>query len=70
VVEIKVLKDAHLKVLLSDDHRFISGVMWRHTSHPAIVQNARVDIVFRPEISSFRDTIELQANLQAVEASA
>jgi single-stranded-DNA-specific exonuclease len=69
VVEIKVLKDAHLKVLLSDGSRFISGLMWRHTSHPALVPNAKVDIVFRPEISSFRDTVELQANLQAIEAA-
>jgi hypothetical protein len=43
--------------------------MWRHTSHPALVPNAKVDIVFRPEISSFRDTVELQANLQAIEAA-
>jgi single-stranded-DNA-specific exonuclease len=68
VVDVKILKDAHLKVLLSDGQRFISGLMWRHTSHPALTPNAKVDIVFRPEISSFRDSVELQANLQAVEA--
>jgi hypothetical protein len=58
-----------LKTLLSDGKRFISGVMWRQTSHPALTPNSYVDIVFRPEVSTYQGTTELQANLQAVEAS-
>ena len=69
VVEVRVLKEAHLKVLLSDGHRFISGVMWRQSSHPALRLNEQVDIVCRPEVSSFNGTTELQANIQAVESS-
>jgi single-stranded-DNA-specific exonuclease len=69
VVEVRDLKGAHLKALLSDGKRFISGVMWRQPSHPALRPNAYVDVVFRPEVSTYAGTTELQANLQAVEAS-
>jgi single-stranded-DNA-specific exonuclease len=69
VVEVRDIKGAHLKTVLSDGKRFISGVMWRQTSHPALRPNSYVDIVFRPEVSTYQGTTELQANLQAVEAS-
>jgi single-stranded-DNA-specific exonuclease len=69
VVEVRDIKGAHLKTLLSDGKRFISGVMWRQTSHPALTPNSYVDIVFRPEVSTYQGTTELQANLQAIEAS-
>jgi len=69
VVEVRDIKGAHLKVLLSDGKRFLQGIMWRQTSHPAIRPNAYVDIVFRPETNTYNGTTELQANLQAVEAA-
>ena len=53
--------------LFSDGKRFISGVMWRQPSHPALRPNNSVDIVCRPEINTFNGTVELQANLQAVQ---
>lgn len=68
VKEIKVLKDAHLKVLLSDGKRFITGLMWRHTSHPALIVGSRVSIACKPDINSFNGSNEVQAILQAVEA--
>ena len=43
--------------------------MWRQTSHPALKPNNFVDIVFRPEVSTYGGTTELQANLQAIELS-
>jgi single-stranded-DNA-specific exonuclease len=67
VVEVKQLKGLHLKALFSDGKRFISGVMWRQPSHPSLKPNNQVDIVCRPEVSTFNGTIELQANLQAVQ---
>lgn len=69
VVEVRDIKGAHLKTLLSDGKRFIQGIMWRQTSHPALKPNSYVDIVFRPEVSTYQGTTELQANLQAIEAS-
>lgn len=69
VVEVKQLKGLHLKALFSDGKRFISGVMWRQPSHPSLKPNNQVDIVCRPEVSTFNGTIELQANLQAVQNS-
>ncbi len=70
VVEVRPLSQGqHLKALFSDGKRFISGVMWRQPSHPALRPNSSVDIVFRPEINTFNGTVELQANLQAVQAA-
>ncbi len=69
VVDVRDIKGAHLKATFSDGKRFIQGVMWRQPSHPALVPNNYVDIVFRPEVSTYGGTTELQANLQAVESS-
>lgn len=68
VVEVKTLKDAHTKALLTDGYRYISAIMWRQKSHPALVLKGVVDVVFRPEASSWNGTTELQANVQAVQA--
>jgi len=67
VIDVKDIKGAHLKVHLSDGKRHISGLMWRTTEHPAIYPHAKVNIAFRPEISSFNGIEEVQATLQAVE---
>ena len=69
VVEVRDLKGAHLKALLSDGKRFISGVMWRQPSHPDLRPNNMVDVVCRPEINTFNGTVEIQANLQAVQGA-
>jgi single-stranded-DNA-specific exonuclease len=67
VKEVRVLKDAHLKVLLSDGRRFIIGLMWRQTSHPALQIGKRVQIACKPDVNTFNGSLELQATLQAVE---
>jgi single-stranded-DNA-specific exonuclease len=69
VVEVKDIKGAHLKTVFSDGKRFLAGVMWRQTSHPALYPNATVDIAFRPDINTYGGNSELQATLQAVELS-
>lgn len=67
VKEVRVLKDAHLKVVLSNGKRFITGLMWRQTSHPALEVGKRVDIACKPDINTYGGNQELQATLQAVE---
>lgn len=67
VKEVKVLKEAHLKVLLSDGRRFITGLMWRQPSHPALQPGKKVQIACKPDINTFNGSMELQATLQAVE---
>jgi single-stranded-DNA-specific exonuclease len=67
VKEVRVLKDAHLKVVLSDGRRFITGLMWRQTSHPALQVGKRVRIACKPDVNTFNGSVELQATLQAVE---
>lgn len=67
VKDVKVLKDAHLKILFSDGKRFVTGVMWRQTSHPSLTVNNYVNIACKPDVSTYGGSLELQANLQAVE---
>jgi len=67
VTEIRVLKNAHLKVMLTDGERYLTGLMWRRTEHPALFPGAKVDIAFRPDVNSFRGSKEIQAIIQAVE---
>lgn len=67
VKDVKVLKDAHLKVLLSNGKRFITGLMWRQTWHPALEVGKRINIACKPDINTYGGNQELQATLQAVE---
>ena len=69
VVEVRDIKGVHLKTLLSDGKRYISAVMWRQASHPDLFVNNHVDVVFRPEVSTWGGSAELQANIQAVQSS-
>lgn len=69
VLDVRVLKNTHLKATLSDGKRYITGLMWRQTSHPALIKGAAVNIVCRPDSSTFNGCLELQANLQAIEAA-
>jgi single-stranded-DNA-specific exonuclease len=68
VKDSRVLKDAHLKVLLSDGKRFITGLMWRQTSHPALQVGNKVMVACKPDINNYGGNQELQATLLAVEA--
>jgi len=67
VIDVKNLKGTHLKALLSDGTRFISGLLWRQTEHPALRKGARVNVVFKADYNTFGGITELQANLQAIE---
>ncbi len=69
VVDVRTLKSAHLKAILSDGKAKISGLMWRQPTHPALVVGAEVDVVFRPDVSTFNGKTEVQANLQAASSS-
>jgi single-stranded-DNA-specific exonuclease len=63
----QVLKDAHLKIRLTDGRHAIEGLLWKHTSHPAVYPNAQVRVAFKPEINSFRGVHRIQAHLEAIE---
>jgi len=67
VIEVKQLKGLHTKAILSDGRRHIAGLMWRQVNHPALVAGRQVNIVCKPDISTYRGQVELQANLQAIE---
>lgn len=67
VESVKVLKDAHLKLSLSDGNRAIDAIMWRRAEHPAVFQGARVRIAGKPELNTFLGYAKPQVNLQAIE---
>jgi len=68
VSSVKSLKGTHLKATLTDGKVFLNGIMWRTSTHPALVSGANVNIVAKPDTSSFTGVTELLLNLQAVEA--
>lgn len=70
VTEVRTLKGTHSKVIISDGKAFLSGVFWRVAHHPALHVGAKVDIVFKPEISTYSGFAELVGNIQAVEVAA
>jgi single-stranded-DNA-specific exonuclease len=70
VLEVKSLKNAHLKATFTDGRRYVTGIIWRQAEHPLLKKGNTVNIAFRPEISTFGGIAELQANLQAVEEAA
>jgi len=67
VVDVHEIKNTHLKVILSNGRFFIPGLLWRHTSHPALVKGKKVNVAAKPERSTYRGVTELQLALQAVE---
>lgn len=67
VLDVKVLKNTHLKATLTDGKRFINGLMWRQTAHPSLFSGSTVNIVCRPDSSAYNGRVEVVANLQAVE---
>jgi single-stranded-DNA-specific exonuclease len=67
VVDVRDIKATHLKTTLTDGTHFVTGIMWRQVSHPAIKTGARVNVVCRPDYTVYNGITELQANLQAIE---
>jgi single-stranded-DNA-specific exonuclease len=69
VSEVRLLKGVHTKVVLRDGKGVIPGVFWRQSDHPHLKPGARVNVVFRPEVSTYQGNEELMANIQAVSAA-
>lgn len=69
VERVQTLKDAHLRVTLSDGKRRLEGLFWKCVQHPAIYPRAVVDIAYKPELNTFSGTTKIQAQLEAVELS-
>ena len=67
VVDVISLKGAHLKATLSDGKRYITGLLWRQASHPAIRAGATINLVAKADYNNFNGLTELQAIIQAAE---
>ncbi len=69
IVDIKVLKGAHLKISFTNGKLFFSGFLWRQLEHPAIAVGKTVDVVFKPDTNTYGGLTEIQLNVQAVQES-
>lgn len=67
VVEVKVLKNTHIKTKFTDGKRYLSGLLWRLNRHPALEPGACVNVAYRLDTNSYGGFMELQANIQAIE---
>lgn len=67
VKDVQVLKNQHLKILLSDGKQHVQGFLWKQASHPKVTKGATVNIAARPELNSFNGVTSLQLNIQALE---
>ena len=67
VVDVKILKGAHLKATLTDGSRTINGLIWRCSNHPALIAGTVVNAAYKLDTNSYGGMTELQATLQAVE---
>lgn len=64
------IKRTHTKAALTDGRTYIAGMLWRQVDHPLLKKGNKVDVVFKPDYSTFNGICEIQANLQAVQQAA
>ncbi len=69
VADLRVLKGNHTKVLFKDGDRFLHGMLWRQSEHPALIKGRNVDVVCRPDLNNFQGVISLQATIEAIRAA-
>lgn len=69
VEDVKVLKDTHLKLILSDGKKKIKAVFWKTNSHPDIVFSNRIDLSARVEVSFFSGVKEYQLVIGAIKST-
>jgi single-stranded-DNA-specific exonuclease len=69
VHDVKVLKNQHTKVVLTDSKRKVDALLWQETKHPALYKGAKVKIICKPEVNAYFGNRSLQLVLQAVEES-
>lgn len=67
VLDVKLIKSAHLKVTLSDGKSTVPGIFWKLTSHPSINPGKIVNVVAKPSINSYNGYQDIQLVLSAVQ---
>lgn len=67
IAERRHIKGTHTKVTLGNSGRFLSGMLWREVNHPLLEKDNLVNIVCKPEVSSYQGIRELHLNIQAIE---
>jgi len=64
VSSVTSIGDKHLKLRLSDGKTSLPAVAWGFRGHPLCRKGTKVDIVFTPEINSYRGISSVQLNLR------
>jgi len=67
VQDIRLIKDAHLKLRLTDGKSTITAMMWRTTSHPNLEVMRKIRVVGKPGINEYQGKVEPQIIVQAIE---
>lgn len=67
VLDVKLIKSAHLKVTLSDGKATVPGLFWKLTSHPNLNPGKIVNVVAKPSINSYNGYQDIQLVLSAVQ---
>jgi len=67
VQSVKILKDAHMKIIFSQDELSITGFLWRRTEHPAVSIGSEVNVVCKLDVNVFQGVESVQASIEAVE---
>jgi single-stranded-DNA-specific exonuclease len=67
VLDVKLIKSAHLKVTLSDGKSSVPGIFWKLTSHPSLNPGKIVNVVAKPSINSYNGYQDIQLVLSAVQ---
>lgn len=71
VKKIYIIKNAHLKVVFSDEsNRILTGMLWRQIDNPLLKEGKHVDVVFKPSVSTYYGIEEIQATICAVDNAA
>ena len=67
VKKVYILKNAHLKVVFSDEsNKMLTGMLWRQIEHPFLKEGRKVNLAFKPTVSNYFGIEEIQANIVAV----
>lgn len=67
VVDVRVVKSTHLRVTLSDGSLYVPAFLWRQSSHPAIMNGAKINVACRPSTNNYNGINEIQLAIQAAE---
>lgn len=68
VKDLKVLKNAHLKVTFTNGNSYLQGLYWNTVRHEALIPGQSVNVACKLEVNEFNCQKSVQLIIQAVES--